>query len=272
MYLWEREATHAWFDANEHLLEAKTAGGLAVISVPGRVHVSLQIICPTRTQALRLVRDFQGSVDRLPRDWQQKYLEPQIRAPLRIGRRLLIAGEAVPSSRPQLIIPAAGAFGTGDHSTTAMCLRLLEETTRKLPPGWRLLDAGTGTGILALAARRLGAREVLGLDSDPRAVAHARRNARLNQIGQARFIAADLLQFKTRAPYDVVTANLFSELLIAALPIFQRALRPSGRLIASGILREQAAPIVRALRASGFHLERQRRRGKWIAFHASLKT
>ena len=121
---------------------------------------------------------------------------------------------------PQLIIPAAGAFGTGEHATTAMSLRLLEEITRNLPPGWRLLDAGTGTGILALAARRLGASEVLGLDNDPRAVAHARQNARLNRISRARFIAADLLRWKPSARYEVVTANLFSELLIAAIADF----------------------------------------------------
>src|SRR6185436_3140265 len=114
-------------------------------------------------------------------------------APIRIGRRLEVISEPGPPSgpagRPQLIIPAAGAFGTGEHATTAMSLRLLEEITRNRPHSWRLLDAGTGTGVLALAARRLGAREVRGLDNDPQAVAHARQNAQLNRISRARFIA-----------------------------------------------------------------------------------
>jgi ribosomal protein L11 methyltransferase len=170
--------------------------------------------------------------------------------------------------KSRLVIPAAGAFGTGEHATTAMSLRLLEETTRNLSPGWRLFDAGAGAGILALAARRLGAGEVLGLDNDPRAVAHARQNARLNQISRARFLAGDVLLWKPTARYDVVTANLFSELLIAALPIFRRALRASGQLIVSGILREQAGSVEQALRRSGFHLEKRRRRGKWVALLA----
>lgn len=271
MHLWERTATRAWLEVNEHLLEARTPGGLAVISVPGRAHVSLQIVCRTRAQAARLIRDFQGSAKALPRDWRQKYLSPQTHPPIRVGRRLLVVAEAIPCHQPQLIIPAEGAFGTGEHGTTALCLRLLEETTRKLSPGWRLLDAGTGTGILALAARRFGAGEVLGLDSDPRAVAHARQNARRNHISRVRFLAGDVLRWKPDAPYDFITANLFSELLIAALPIFRRALRSKGRLIFSGILREQAATVVQAL-GSQFHLQEQRRRGKWVALLVSGKT
>ena len=137
-----------------------------------------------------------------------------------------------------------------------MSLRLLEEATRKLPPGWRLLDVGTGTGILALAARRLGASEVLGLDIDPRAVAHARQNARLNHIARTKFIAADVLRWKPLARYEIVTANLFSELLIATLPGLQRALRANGCLIVSGILREQGVPVIRALSRAQFRIEK----------------
>ncbi|HXA10068.1 MAG TPA: 50S ribosomal protein L11 methyltransferase, partial [Chthoniobacterales bacterium] len=226
----------------------------------------------TRTQAARLMRDFQGSAKQLPHDWRQEYLSPQIHAPVRVGKRLLVVAETIPSDRPQLIVPAAGAFGTGEHATTAMCLRLLEEATRKSSPGWRLLDAGTGTGILALAARRFGAGAVLGLDSDPVAVAHARQNARLNHISRVRFLAGDVLTWKPVAPYDLITANLFSELLIAALPIFRRTLRSKGRLIVSGILRAQAASVVHALGCSQFRLKQQRRRGKWVALLASRKT
>jgi ribosomal protein L11 methyltransferase len=149
-----------------------------------------------------------------------------------------------------------------------MSLRLLEETTRKFPRGWRLLDAGTGTGILALAARRLGAGDVLGLEIDPRAVAIARENARRNHISRVKFVRADLLQWKPDAHYDVIAANLFSEILIAALPIFRRALARGGKTILSGILREQTESVIRALRETGFQLEKIRRRGKWVALLA----
>ena len=146
-----------------------------------------------------------------------------------------------------------------------MSLRLLEEVTRHLARGWRLFDAGTGTGILALAARSLGAREVVGIDIDPRAVAHARQNARLNHVSKAKFAAADVLQWKCDGRYEIVTANLFSELLISALPRFRRALTRDGYLIVSGILREQAPSVVRAIHRVGLEVEIQRRRGKWIA-------
>jgi len=132
-----------------------------------------------------------------------------------------------------------------------------------------LLDVGTGTGVLALAARRFGAREVLGLDNDPRAVAHARQNARLNHISRARFITADLLHWKSSTRYNFITANLFSELLIAALPTFRHALHAKGYLIASGILQEQTDEVTRALHQNAFQVEKRRRRGKWIAFLAA---
>jgi ribosomal protein L11 methyltransferase len=272
MYLWERTATRDWLNANEQLLEAKAPRGLAVVSMPARARVSLQIVCQTRMQASRLVRDFQGSADRLPRDWREKYLPPQIHAPIRVGRRLLVVAEANRSSRPQLVIPVAGAFGTGDHPTTAMCLRLLEEATRNALPGWCLLDAGTGTGILALAAHFFGARDVLGIDNDPRAIAHAQQNARLNQINDVKFLNRDLLAWKSRTRYDLIAANLFSEMLIAAFPSFRRALRATGRIIISGILLEQEKPVVSALRRRGFELEQLRRRGKWIALLARIDS
>ena len=276
MNLWQKQATPQWLAANEPLLEEIAGSDLAVISRPGRLRSLVQVICRRRAKIENLIREFGGVVRPIPRDWSKTAQSNQAHAPIRIGRRLEIVSQRTPSpttsSITQLIVPAAGAFGTGEHATTAMSLRLLEEIARYLPPGWRLLDAGTGTGILALAARRLGACDVLGLDNDPRAVAQARQNARLNRISRARFIAADLLRWKPSARYEVVTANLFSELLIAGLPTFRQALRAKGYLIASGILHGQAEAVARALRRNAFQLEKQRRRGKWIAFLAARKT
>jgi ribosomal protein L11 methyltransferase len=275
MILWQKRASVEWLAANEALLEKTAARSLAVILRPGRATSIVQVVCD-RARSARLRRDFGGVAQPLPRNWSTSHSPRKSRAPIRIGRRLEVISEpGRPSGLadgPPLIIPTAGAFGTGEHATTAMSLRLLEEITRNLPPRWRLLDAGTGSGILALAARQLGATEVLGLDNDPRAVAHARQNARLNHISRARFIAADLLQWEPIARYEVVTANLFSELLIAVLPTCRRALCVRGCLIASGVLREQAESVARALRRAGFHLEKQRRRGKWIALLATRKT
>ena len=276
MILWQKQVTPQWLAANESLLEEIAGSDLAVISHPGRVRSQVEVICRRRAGAQKLARMFGGVARVLPRNWPEIARSQEARAPIRIGRRLEIVSEPTPERkagrRPQLIIPAAGAFGTGEHATTAMSIRLLEEITRHLRPGWRLFDAGTGTGILALAAWRFGASEVLGLDLDHRAVAHARRNARLNQISRARFIVADLLRWKPAVRYEFITANLFSELLIAALPTFRHALQANGHLIASGILREQGESVARALRRAEFRLEEQRRRGKWIALLAGRKT
>ena len=269
MYLWKFNASPAWRMAHEADFEAAYASDLAVSDLPGKARALVQVTCSTKAQANELVRQFGGVLEKLERDWQAKYLAAGRRVPLRIGKRLVVVTEADPQVKTeQLVIPAAGAFGTGDHATTAMCLRLLEETSRRLPAGWSLLDAGTGTGILALAGRRFGAKQVLGIDNDPRAIAHAQVNARLNKIRGAKFVSLDFLRWKPRQRYDVITANLFSELLISAFPLFRRALQRDGALILSGILRAQAPEVLRALRRSGFDLETQRRRGKWIALRA----
>ncbi|CAN5449751.1 hypothetical protein BH20VER3_BH20VER3_21090 [soil metagenome] len=263
MVLWQKLATTSWLAKQETRLEIVGGSDLAIISRPGKMRSSVQITCRTCGAAEKLQREFGGTIQALPRNW----MRPQkAHAPIRIGRRLQIVSEPVLGS--MLVIPAAGAFGTGEHGTTAMSLRLLEEATRSLSPGWRLLDVGTGTGILALAARRFGARETLGLDNDPRATAHARQNARLNRITRARFLTTDIRRWKPTARYEFITANLFSELLLDLLPVFHSALRGEGRLILSGILREQADSLIRALRRGGFQLERQRRRGKWLALLA----
>lgn len=274
MTLWQKQASAEWLTLNEPRLQEIAGRDLAIIACPSRKRSLVQVTCRRREKSAELLRAFGGSARPLPRNWLSLARSRQMHPPIRVGRRLVVTNESTRSpkshDKTQLVIPVAGAFGTGEHATTAMSLRLLEEIARKLPPGWRLLDAGTGSGILALAGRSLGAGKVLGLDIDPRAIAHARQNARLNHISRAKFIAADLLRWKPIARYDVVTANLFSELLIAALPIFRQALRPKGHLIVSGILRQQAKFVVRALRTAGFHLEKQRRRGKWIALRCSL--
>ncbi len=273
MILWQKQAAAAWLADHEPGLVKIAGENLAIVSRPGRARSLVQIVCRGRGMAEKLVRRFGGVAASLPHDWLEGFQSRAIHPPIRIGHRLEIVREPDPANgKERLVIPAVGAFGTGEHSTTAMSLRLLEETTRNFPPGWRLLDAGTGTGILALAARRFGAKEVLGLDLDPRAIRHARQNARANHISRAKFTVTNVLRWKPAVRYDIITANLFSELLIAALPIFRRALRAKGSMILSGILREQADSVVDALARSGFELETKRRRGKWIALCASRKT
>ena len=126
---------------------------------------------------------------------------------------------------------------------------------------WALLDLGTGTGILALAAKKLGAARVIAIDHDPIAIATAKANARRNKIDNVVFRVADLRRWKFPRKVDIIAANLFSELLIEILPKLKRA----HCLILSGILREQVAQLDRALKRNGIAIVERRRRGKWIA-------
>ncbi|MDP9254162.1 MAG: 50S ribosomal protein L11 methyltransferase [Verrucomicrobiota bacterium] len=252
---------------------------MAIIERPRCCLSQLEICCRTRSRAEQLVAEFGGRVELLPHDWRAHFARAAKIKPLSIGRRLVILNSGgvrremarKQQSWPQLIIPAAAAFGTGEHVTTAMCLRLLEKISRQWAPEWSMLDAGTGSGILALAAWYFGARNVIAIDYDPRAVSTAKHNARLNKIRGVRFKIADALKPKIRRKFDVITANLYSELLIKALPMFAKYLKADGHVIASGVLREQERAVVRALLDHDFLIQDIRRRGKWVALCAQKR-
>ena len=151
-----------------------------------------------------------------------------------------------------------------------MSLRLLEEVSRKLKPGWSLVDLGTGSGILALAAKRFGARRVIAIDNDAQAIATARENARMNRIDHVHFRIGDVRLWRSAHKIDIATANLFSELLIEILPKLKRSLKHNGRMILSGVLRTQERELRRALRSQEIDIMDVRRRGKWVAMLAKL--
>jgi ribosomal protein L11 methyltransferase len=164
-----------------------------------------------------------------------------------------------------LLIPASAAFGTGEHATTAMSLRLLERLTRNWKHGWSLADLGTGSGILAFAAKRFGAGRVTGIDIDPRAISIAKANARLNKIDNVDFRLADLRKWNPTDMRDVVAGNLYSELLIEILPKLKRC----NWLILSGVLRRQEDKLFRVLRRNNIDIVNVKCRGKWIAVLAN---
>ena len=276
MHMWQKLATTEWFARREHELELCCAERLAIIQRPPRKRIELEVFCRSAAEAKHLCAVFGGTMTPLLRDWQA-VLQQNVRAtPIRIGKRLLIVdneearqrGVASETNEQVLLIPAGAAFGTGEHVTTALCLRMLERTTRRMSPHWQLLDVGTGTGILALAARCFGADKVVAIDNYPLGIATARQNAARNGISGARFLLRDVLTWQSDDRFDVITANLFSTLLIAALPRFKRWLKREGALILSGVLRNQEHELVSALRQNNFAADPIRRCGKWIAILA----
>jgi ribosomal protein L11 methyltransferase len=144
-----------------------------------------------------------------------------------------------------------------------MSLRFLEQLTRCWNPGWSLADLGTGSGILALAAKCFGAGLVMGVDNDPTAISMAKSNARLNKIRGVTFRLGDVHRWNPAQKTDVITANLYSDLLIEILPKLR-----GGWLILSGILRSQKYEFIGALQRNHLDVIDMKHRGKWMAFVA----
>ena len=283
VYLWKKrlraEDSEIWAARLECVVDPSR---LVVVSTPSAMHtVRLEVYCEEKREANTLVQRFGGDESEVrEQSWHPSPATTPGR-PLSIGGRLLVTGRpeeltALRATRPtvpSLCIPAAMAFGTGEHATTAMCLRLLTEVARQHAPGtWEMLDLGTGSGILALAAQKLGARHAYGVDHDPHAVRTARENARLNAVNThaVRFAQADLMRWRLpeHPPWPVVTANLFSELLIRLLPdVIAPAVARRGSLILSGVLASQSDEVAGAVRAAGLTLVALKRRGRWRAFH-----
>ncbi|CAN5767598.1 50S ribosomal protein L11 methyltransferase [soil metagenome] len=159
------------------------------------------------------------------------------------------------------------AFGTGEHATTRGCLRLLDGVLRS---GDRVLDVGSGSAILAIAAARLGAGEVIAVEYDPDANLNARENLEHNCVhDNVRVIEAmaDAELLSTLGPFDVVLANILSSIIRPLLPAFHQAVRGAaeGRLIVSGILRSEHPDVVRDALAAGFRVERVDEEEEWCS-------
>ena len=269
MYLWQKLVAPAWWETNEQALREHARAEVAVIERPGRKRLTIEVAHSSRRNADALMQRFGGRIEKLSRNWLERFARKQKSKPQRIGKRLLITNVRGTSRRqgcPDIVVvPAGAAFGTGQHVTTAMALRLLEQVTRSWQAGWSLADLGTGTGILALAAKCFGARSVFAIDIDAVAISTARANARRNRIGGIDFRIGDARRCKLPRGVDIATANLFSELLIEILP----RLKQARWLVLSGVLRTQESELSRALQQNNIQVVKVCRRGKWNAFLAA---
>jgi ribosomal protein L11 methyltransferase len=189
------------------------------------------------------------------KDWVKASLADLVPVP---AGRFIVHGqhdrERVPSNKLGIEIEAALAFGTGHHGTTRGCLLLLDHVLKAWYPR-RVLDLGTGTGVLAIAAAKALHEPVLASDIDPASVRVARDNARLNQTGNlVQIITAigfSAPQFAQRGPFDLVLANILANPLRQLATPMARHLAPSGLVILSGLLNRQAASVIAAYRARG---------------------
>jgi ribosomal protein L11 methyltransferase len=181
------------------------------------------------------------------REWTRVW-EDQFH-PLQMGERLWICPSWTPPPNPEainILLDPGLAFGTGTHPTTAMCLRALDAD---LPPSKRVVDYGCGSGIVGIAAARLGATAVLGVDNDPQAITASRDNARRNEVPDAAFpvvLPQDDLVGTWRESADWVVANILAGPLVALAPVLTSLMTPGGRLLLAGLLADQAEAIIEA--------------------------
>jgi ribosomal protein L11 methyltransferase len=162
-------------------------------------------------------------------------------------------------SRTIVIQPSMG-FGTGHHATTRLCLAALQQLDLR---GRSVIDVGTGSGVLAIAARRLGATGVLAIDDDPDAIAAAEANVRLNQESRIALEIADFRSAKI-GQFDLVTANLTGALLIASADRLESLAIPGGRLILSGFMDHEEREVLRAF--EGCTPEWRAQEDEWVCF------
>ena len=185
-----------------------------------------------------------------------------------IGKRLFVVPTwercEVPEEREVIRLEPGLAFGTGHHPTTAMCLKLIEDV---LCPGSSVLDLGCGSGILSIAAAKLGAANVLGLDVDAQAVSAARANMHRNGVGHvASAVEGTLPDGAAGRGFDLVVANISSTVVIDLAQHMTSAVRTGGSLLASGMVVDKRPQVTEALEAAGLSVDGVTRVGDWLAF------
>jgi ribosomal protein L11 methyltransferase len=191
---------------------------------------------------------------------------------LRVGRRLVVRPTWRRHRRQPddvvLALDPGMAFGTGLHPTTRLCLAAVEGLAdRGLLADARVLDVGCGSGILAIAALKLGAATAVGLDTDPIAIEATSANARRNGLARRVQARQGSLPSGERA-FDVVLANLIAGLLVVLAAGLHDELRPAGRLLASGIIIDREGEVVAALEAAGLRVMGRTVEGDWVALEA----
>jgi ribosomal protein L11 methyltransferase len=272
-FVWRKLSPAKWEDVWQERL-SWLGQRLVIILLTGMRTLRIEAHQITKAEAEALTREFAGEV-REAKPFTAKDLKPIPRPPLIIRGKLTVVGSekdrkaAARRGVPCLVIPASLAFGTGEHATTATCLRMLSDIAKKLAPGWEALDLGTGSGILALAARLLGARRVEGADFDRMAIEVARKNAAANQVDGVVFRRFDVTKWTPSRKWPLVLANVYGPILIEAASRIASAVEAGGTLILSGILREQADAVTKAFRAEKIRFLRKVRKGKWVTFLTS---
>ena len=234
----------------------------------GEVRLALEDLKARRSDCGTLLLSLENLRDE---DWENNW--KQYYKPMEIGQRLLVIPQweqVDPGQRVPLILDPGLTFGTGSHATTRLCLTALEKTVAQ---GDRVLDLGCGSGILSIAALRLGASQALAVDIDDKCLDVAYENAALNGIGKDRYtvrvgdvLSDGSLRRELEGGYDIVVANIVADVIIALAPLVPSMLRPGGTFLCSGIIDDRAEEVRAALEAAGWTVLETQSADGWFAY------
>ena len=205
-------------------------------------------------------------------DWENNW--KQYYQPLPVGEKLLVVPEWLhpenPEHRVEVLLDPGMIFGTGAHASTQMCMRELE---RAIQGGEHVLDLGSGSGILSIAALRLGAVSAKAVDIDEKCLTVAYENAALNGIGKDRYtvlvgdvLSDGALRAGLGGGYDVVVANIVADVIMGLAPMVRQFLKPGGLFLCSGIIDTRAEEVAESLRQNGWEIEKTRSGEGWFSY------
>lgn len=278
------ENNHQYWDYVDEDLEASMKGKSRItfylpadddgFAKMGELRIALQEFKETHKDYGTLLMTLENLKDS---DWENNW--KQYYKPMEIGERLLVIpeweqetvkGQAKYRGKVNLILEPGLTFGTGSHATTRLCLTALE---KEIHGGEEVLDLGCGSGILSIAALKLGAERAIAVDIDDKCLDVAYENAALNGIGQDIYtvlvgdvLSDEVLCARLGRSNDIVVANIVADVIIGLAPMVERFLKPGGLFLCSGIIDDRADEVAKALEDNGWNiLERHTSEG-WFSF------
>lgn len=284
MFVWSKLTASRSAETWEERFNGNPDGTLVISSFPGRKMVRLEFYCEAQAPAKKVQKQYGGEVRHLKtQNWAAH--SSQTPPPVKVRDTFVICAAKTDAeikqarakfpNREIIAVPADMAFGTGHHATTATVLRLLVDAAQERQAAgqkWSMADLGCGSGILAIAADKLGASRVWGCDYDPAAVKISQENAVRNHTPKVRFTKVDVVKWEPKQTWDIVAANIFFDILESAFPQMVRSVAPGGILMLSGILKSQAKDCLAAGKRAGFVVQKVVTKGKWVTALGTVKN